>query len=169
MLFCLVGLTLPLRAQGLIEKVSPVYIYQFTKYIEWPATASQGDFTIGIVGNSPVFEELEKMAQRLKVGGLRTIIVKKVESTDLAAVQHCQILFLGKTNQAVVKELDKHLHQTPVLVITEGYGMTQRGSLISIYLDEDDEKVKFELSKKHLEQHQFRVSSELLKLAAAVL
>ena len=46
------------------EKNYAVYaniIYRFTKYIDWPAEKKSGDFIIGVVGDTPLMEELKKV------------------------------------------------------------------------------------------------------------
>jgi hypothetical protein len=60
-------------------KFHSVFIYNFTKYIQWPATQQSGDFVIAVMGNSPVFDELSKITAN-KTVGTQKIVVKKFNS-----------------------------------------------------------------------------------------
>ena len=50
-------------------KIKAIYIYNFTKYIEWPETYREGNFVVGVLGTSvPLVNELNKMATSKTVG-----------------------------------------------------------------------------------------------------
>ena len=40
-------------------KMRAMYVYQFTKYVDWPASSKQGNFVIGVIGNTHVYIGLE--------------------------------------------------------------------------------------------------------------
>ena len=48
------------RAQS-VSKYQAVFIYTFTKYLEWPE--SKPPLIVGVMGNSPVLLELEKSSK----------------------------------------------------------------------------------------------------------
>jgi hypothetical protein len=64
-------------AQG--YKLHSVYIYGFTRYVEWPADYAQGDFEILVLGDSPIIDQLKEMAVAKKVGE-RSIKITKIAS-----------------------------------------------------------------------------------------
>lgn len=43
-----------------------VFIYSFTRYVQWPDEYNKGDFEIVVLGDSPITEELQKLAQAKK-------------------------------------------------------------------------------------------------------
>jgi YfiR/HmsC-like len=45
-----------------------VFMYSFTRYIQWPEESNQGDFEIHVLGDSPILAELKKMSESKKVG-----------------------------------------------------------------------------------------------------
>ncbi|NQX98509.1 MAG: YfiR family protein, partial [Flavobacteriales bacterium] len=49
------------------SKMKAIFIMNFTKLIEWPASYQKGNFVVGVVGNSPLYAELIKMARTKKV------------------------------------------------------------------------------------------------------
>src|ERR1700710_367766 len=58
-------------------------IYRFTKYINWPESKKTGDFVIGIVGDSPLFDVLTKFIINKTAGSQRIIIKKFSASNDV--------------------------------------------------------------------------------------
>ena len=45
------------------SKMKAIFIMNFTKLIEWPKAYREGDFVVGVVGESPLYTELIKMAK----------------------------------------------------------------------------------------------------------
>ena len=58
-------------------KMHTVFIFSFTRYIQWPDAYNGGDFEILVLGDSPIVDELKSMAQVKKVGD-RAIKVTKI-------------------------------------------------------------------------------------------
>src|SRR2546423_14160613 len=51
------------------------FLYNFTKYIEWPsAEANEKEFIIGVVGSSPIVNPLIEIAKNKTVKGKKIII-----------------------------------------------------------------------------------------------
>src|SRR5665647_286837 len=66
--------------QDLSYAVHANIIYRFTKYIDWPNYNNSGDFVIGIVGDTPLYNELKGFIAN-KTVGTRKIVIKKMSSS----------------------------------------------------------------------------------------
>src|SRR6185503_208611 len=76
-LFCILLCTrIPAHAQRNPYAIHANIVYHFTKYINWPEDKKTGDFIIGIVGDSPLYEELKSFVAN-KMAGNQKIVVKK--------------------------------------------------------------------------------------------
>jgi hypothetical protein len=67
-------------------KIKAVFLYNFTKFVEWPAESFNSDsapFTIGILGIDPFGAALDLLADQSVRG--RKIILKKIKRADEAA------------------------------------------------------------------------------------
>ncbi|MDJ1505138.1 YfiR family protein [Xanthocytophaga agilis] len=167
--FSLVLPVLQASAQQVDSKLTCIFIYNFTKYIKWPPNTESGDFVIGVLGDSPVEAELQKLTSKLKVNGVRNIAVKKFSSdANASTLQTCHILYISKKESKTLKELSNTLSSSSTLLVSEGMGMANKGSTISIYIDEETDQIKLELNKKMLESHKLKASSELLALAVVI-
>ena len=140
-----------------------VYMYNFIKYIEWPVSKKEGPFVIGILGASPIINELNDMAAKKKVG-LRTIEVKKLSALNEAAT--CNILFIPENSSARLEEATENTRNKGVLIITETPGMVKKGSAINFIFV--DGKLKFEINKNAASQSNLNISSELFRLGISV-
>jgi hypothetical protein len=154
------------RAQTLDYKLASFYVYNFTKYIDWPGDFKSGDFVIGVYGASPLTDELNKFVAGKHVGA-RSIVVKMFKSVEEA--QGCQILFVPLSASADIKKISEAFKGKPVLLICEKEGLSKKGASISIFLDEDDDyKTKFEMNKEYIELGGLIISQTLMHLAAQV-
>jgi hypothetical protein len=137
-------------------------IYRFTKYIDWPANTKTGDFIIGIVGDSPLYDELKKNIAGKMVGDQK-IGIKKYSST---AAFSCQILFVSEDESKSIKKIATRTANEPILLITEAEGMAQKGSCINFVIVSD--RLKLEINKTNIEQRELGIASELLQLGKII-
>jgi len=144
-------------------KFHSVFIYNFTKYIQWPASYQNGDFVIAVLGNSAVIDNLEKMASVKSVGSQK-IVVKQISS--VAEAGKCHIIFLPDNKSGNLDAVLASYGSKPTLVITERAGLGRKGSGINFILQGG--KWKFELNKPAIESANLRVSNELAKLAIVI-
>jgi hypothetical protein len=145
------------------EKFKALFMYNFTKYIEWPATVRQGDFIIGILGNSPMTKELEIIAGKQKVG-TQSILVKTFNSID--EIDNCHILYVPASKSSSLAQIIEKLSGKSVLVVTDKEGLATQGSCINYIKDGD--RIKYELNKKNIEKRGMVVSSNLVTLGISV-
>ena len=145
------------------EKFKALFMYNFTKYIEWPQNKQSGDFVIGVVGDSPIIEELNAIAQRKTVGS-QTIKVKQISASDEVTKMHIVYVPEGKSDNA--ESLAGKVKGKGVVLITDKPGFAQ--SISGINYIKQDGKPKFEVSNKHLAEEGVKVSAQLLSLGIGV-
>jgi hypothetical protein len=150
---------LPAKSQD--EKLKAIFVYNFTKYVNWPQRS--GNFVITVIGKSPISAEIISIASKKTVGS-STIEVKVVNSPE--EVTESQIVYIpaSKNNAlAVIKEKSPERH---FLIITEKPEACKAGSCINFV--NRDGRLSFEISKINLEIYGLGVSSDLLKLGTVV-
>ena len=153
-------------AQELNQKLASVYVYNFTKYIEWPQNRKSGDFVIGIYGNSSTFDEFKKIISTKKVGK-QPIALKKTSS--VGDLDQFNLIYIPLSESKNIKLISDALNGKPVLIVSEKPGAAKKGASINLFLDEDDDfKTKFEMNKKTMEKNGLIISNQLLQLAEKV-
>jgi len=144
-------------------KMHSVFIYSFTRYVQWPDAYNQGDFEIMVLGDSPIFDELKAMAQAKKVGD-RPIKITKIK--EASEIRKCNILFLSTTKSAEIAEVMEKVNTQSILVVTEEPGLAQKGSDINFIVK--DGKLAFELNQASVNKQGLKVSIELTRLAILI-
>lgn len=145
------------------EKFKALFMYNFTKYIEWPAVQRQGDFVIGVLGSSSITSELETIAGKQKVG-VQNIVVKTFSTVD--EIENCQILYIPSSRSGLISPVVSKLSGRSTLIIADKSGMALQGAGINYVMDGD--KLKYEINKKNIESKGLSVSNSLLSLGIIV-
>ena len=146
-----------------VHKFQSIFIYNFSKFIQWPAEYENGEFIIGVLGESPITKHLESMASVKKVRGQK-FIIKKFSSVD--QITKCHMLYIPSNKSASLQKCLKGIGSNATLIITDKPGMAENGSSINFLIV--DGKPKFELNKVSTTKHKLKVSSQLSKLAILI-
>lgn len=145
------------------KKFHSVFIYNFTKYIEWPSNYTNGEFIIGVLGNSDITANLEQMAN-IKTVGNQKMVVKVFNSVD--EIGKCNMLFIPINQSDQIDNVKSRLLNSATLIISEKNGLGKRGSGINFIVENG--RWRFELNRSVVENQNLKVSSELDKLAIVI-
>lgn len=150
-------------AFGQDEMFKALFMYNFTKNIEWPTEYKQGDFIIGVLGNSPIIDELDKIAARKTVGNQK-IVIKRYATLD--EVNQCHILFIPTTKSNVLADAVAKCNSNATLIITDKPGLVHSGAALNFV--KVDGKQKFEISTANIEKSDLKVNAYLVSLGIEV-
>jgi hypothetical protein len=156
-------LTAPaLNAQKISEyQVEAAFMFNFTKFVEWPASAfnnSTEPFVVGIVGNDPFGQYLREIIAGEKVME-HNIIIERYR--DLSAVGKCHMLFVnlpGKTAEAL-----NQLKDRSILTISDNENFAENGGMIQFY--PENETIRLRTNVNAVKSANLNVSSKLLRIA----
>ena len=146
-----------------VPKLQSIFIYNFSKYIEWPASYTSGNFIIGVFGQSPLTKELNNLSKSKKVGN-QPIVINKFN--NVSEISKCNILFVPKNKSDEINNIINKLKGQNTLIITEKEGMAKKGAGINFIIA--DNKQKFELNEANILKSNLKVSTSLLNLAILV-
>lgn len=140
------------------------YLYNIAKLVEWkdPAMRS-GNFIIGVIGGANLYQELIKQYSTRTIGK-QPIEVRKLPRS--AEVERCHMLFVGKSDLALLPEIYKRTKDQPTMVITEYAGALDDGSVVNFV--KVDNLLKYELSMANAKGHGLVVGLTLKNLAHRV-
>ena len=140
-------------------RVKAAFLYNFVKYVEWPAAVVPGPVVICVAGRNPFGSLLAETVRGETVAGraLETRVI-------LEPAGGCHILFVptGANAGAYLRSA----RGTPTLTVGEAADFIQQGGLIRFYLDGGT--VRFEINREGAERSGLRISSRLLQLARIV-
>lgn len=138
-------------------------IYRFTKYIDWPDSKQSGDFVIGIVGDTPLYDELKDFTENKTVGN-RKIVIKKMSAS--ADSYNCNILFVTEDRSKSLKKIAETTMGDPILIVSESGGLASKGSCINFVIV--SEHLKLEFNKNNIEERNLNIATELLSLGTVI-
>jgi hypothetical protein len=144
-------------------KIQANIIYRVTKYIDWPTNKKAGDFIIGVIGESPLYEELKNLSASKTVGGQRIVVVKM---SPTATSYDCQMLFVSEEESSSLKKIAILTASAPILIISESDGLARKGSCINFIMVDD--RLKLEINKSNVERRNLGIASELLELGIII-
>lgn len=159
-----IGLLFTVSAFGQKTKYQSLFIYNFAKYIKWPGDFNDGKFVIGVLGDSEITEDLEKMvAIKKQIHGLQMEVTKIKSLDDMVS---CNLLFVTEKFCENIEEVHNSLNGTPTLIVTDKSGMAEQGAAINFV--EKDGKIRFELNQAGTEGLGLKISTSLTSLAIIV-
>ncbi|TPQ27939.1 YfiR family protein [Methylomonas koyamae] len=145
-------------------KVKAAYLYNFTKFITWPAKASP-TFNICIIGNDPfghLLDPLEsKTAQDKPIKLIHFDSAKQARDCDIAYFDNPDL----RPEQPVAGVLTVGSFKTALTVSSQPF-FAESGGMIGFVLD--DTKVKLHINLKALKKNGLNVSAKLIEVATLV-
>jgi hypothetical protein len=145
-------------------RLKSVFIYNFTRYIDWPADYKTGDFVITMYGtNAAMNTELNNLA-KTKTVGTQKIIIRNI--TTLDGIGKSNILYVTNDVTTPIADINARLKGKATLLVTEQPGLAKKGAAINFVVVEN--RQKFELNQNNAEKNNLKVSSSLLALAIPV-
>ncbi len=147
-------------------QIKAAFLYNFTKFIEWPAEKfhnAHSPLIIGVLGQSPFGDELEKAVKDRKING-RDLVVRTVRTA--AEVRSVHLLFVSAMEGLSPGELSGALKAGCVLGVGDSPDLFEHGAAIGFVLEAD--KVRFEVDLDSAEDARVKISAHLLKLAKTV-
>jgi hypothetical protein len=145
-------------------EVKAAFLYNFARFVEWPAEASRPEpFVIAVLGRDPFGSVLDETVAGKTVGG-RPIQVRRATRVD--EVRDAQIVFVSASEAPNVPTILKALEKPGVLTVGDLDGFAERGGAINFTVQ--SRRVRFEINPGSAEQAHLKMSSQLLKLATLV-
>jgi len=143
------------------------FIYNFTRFIKWPPQSTSHEknnkYNICVVGNNPFGSILQRLEEKHRFKEHPLEIRLDVSRSDFRG---CQILFVSFSERFNIERIVEQTKDSSVLTVGDTDGFAERGIDINLLVVKN--RVKLEISKQCLDAKGFKVSSELLDLAAII-
>jgi hypothetical protein len=147
-------------------QVKAAYLYNFGRFVKWPAgvAAGKGDsFPVCVLGRDPFGPILDSTLAGEALEG-KPVAIRRIAREQDAT--DCRILFVSSAEEHHLKEILAAIDQAGVLTVSDIPGFSRRGGMIQFVMEGD--RVRFEINLATAESARLVLSSELLKVAASV-
>lgn len=140
------------------------YIYNFTKFIEWPQELmKQDDFIIAVDGSKEMIAALKTIAETKKIKNKKVVIkdVDNIKDND------CHIIFASKIiGKTEFKDITRSSKYAQSLIISEHDGFCEYGAVINFI--QRNNKIRFEINITEANARDLKTSSQLIKVAQRI-
>jgi hypothetical protein len=144
-------------------KMVTLFVYNFARNIQWPLeNNTRGAFHLGVWGDSPFLEEASSYMATKKVND-QSIIVRSLYS--LKEVNSCHMVFVAPEKMVDIKKIAAISASSSVLLVAMQDGANNNGTGINLFLDNQDNKMKFQINENVLKNKHIKVSKALMDLS----
>lgn len=167
---CLLGACLfnawAAEGEDLEQRIKVAYLYNFTKFIEWPESSSTGPetpFVLAVIGSDHFNSALKTLKQkRVKGRPLHIVHLDRIKARPL----RIDMLFVGLADPEEIETALSAVENQATLTVGDAPAFSDVGGLINFY--RADKKIRFEINAQAAHNKGFKLSSQLLKLARIV-
>ena len=147
-------------------RLKAAFLYNFTKFTEWPSEAftdSSSPFIIGILGDDPFGEDLELVIEG-KISGGRSIIARRFGKTlKRENFENCHILFISRSERRRLPLIFRTIQGLNILTVGESERFAYDGGVVNLFIEQN--KVRFEINIDNAAAANLNISSRILRLA----
>lgn len=156
----------PLEAPRPTEyEVKAAFLYNFAKFVKWPAEQALGPtFVVAVLGVDPFGEVLDKTFAG-KTLAERKAEIRRIDSANAAT--DAQLLFVAASEKTRLAQILKALEGASVLTVSEMDGFSERGGMIGLKVQDD--VVRFDVNLAQVERARLKMSSQIIRLAQRVI
>ena len=154
--------TMPCRAELSEPQIKSAYVFNFIKFVEWPAAAVAGNrIRLCVIGDSELRGMLAMLDGR-RIGERELQVVPDAPES----LNACHVLYIGDRERRRIPPIIKSLNDASVLTISDMPDFAERGGGIGL-LHRDD-KMLFEVNLAYTRKAGLRLFGQMLNLASNI-
>jgi hypothetical protein len=166
----LLGTPCPLSAAesalALEYKVKAGFLFNFARYVEWPAAAlpeTNSPIVIGVIDGADALPVIQKQLEGKAVNN-RPLQVKAIAAAGPGT--GCHILFVSRSAGQSASDVRQALGQSTILLVGETEQFAERGGIIGFVREE--ESFRIHLNLEAAAQARLKVSARISSIAKLV-
>ena len=162
----LLALASPLRAATPEYQIKAVFLFNFTQFVEWPATAfadPSAPVVIGVLGDDPFGAALDEAVRGEKAGS-RPLVVQRFRRAE--EVTDCHILFVSRSEEPRFADIFPRLARRSILTVGDSEGFATHGGMIRFVTERN--KTRLRINVEAAKAAGLTLSSKLLRPAEIV-
>jgi hypothetical protein len=151
------------QAGGYEYDVKAAFLFNLTKFVEWPETTFASVHTpiiLGIVGDDPFGGTLSRIVEGQVVSG-RPVTIRKYRFGD--DLSRCQVLFISPSDRLRVPQILASLQGASVLTVSDTEQFVDAGGMMQLIMEQS--RVRFIVSLNAVAKTKLQISARLLALA----
>lgn len=150
-------------AQLTESDLKAAFLFQFAKFVDWPADAFASDeapIEIGVLGDEDFAATLKTLLDKKKSHS-RPFVVRQIGSQQEA--RKCHMLFFRESDTRRLGAMIDSIRQLPILTVGESNDFIGQGGMLNFFFE--DKQLRFEVNPAPVQTARLTVSSQLMRLA----
>lgn len=144
------------------NELKAAYLFNFVKFVDWPASAADEALTVCFIGGKGVYDALADGIEAKRVG-TRHLAMRVLEKTT--SVQGCNVLYVEAAVEPDPSRV-ANVAELPILTISDTKDFALNGGMIAMFTESN--RLRFSINVGNAQKAGLRISSSLLQLAASV-
>lgn len=136
------------------------YVYNFAKLVSWPEKKAKGNFTIGVLGDPDLYQQLIKKYSGKQIGNQAIEIIQLL---GVAQMPDMHILFISRKLSEHTGTIVTRMEKENSMLITEYTSGLSEGATLNFVVV--DNQLKFEINESNAAGHGLIIGSTLKSLA----
>ena len=164
--FILLGMLFALPIMALEQDeaaVKAAFVYNFTKFVEWPPEASNTLQLCMLGKTDPLLTALMNLEGKRSQG--QNIHVRNVDR-DAGTLDGCRVIVVGTSEADRIAAILNNAQKQPALTVSEIDHFADAGGMIGLLVN--NAKVQFEIDVQAAQRANLKLSAQLLKLAQKI-
>lgn len=128
-----------------------VFMYNFTKFIEWPVEYNGTDFVIGVAGEQYQINQLMMFMADKKTFGKKIVVKEYVKGAKY------NVVFVSSSKAGSIGAIKEQVKKNKTVLISDD----EIGAHISFLIDDD--KIRYIVNKASIEKLGLKVAAELMR------
>jgi len=148
------------------DQVKAAYLYNFAKFVDWPATSFSGaddPMLVCSIGDERLAEILQQTVRGKQARG-RPIEARQVSSEG--QFKPCHILLIAFRDSEHISQILRSVQSANVLTVGQSDEFTRLGGMINLV--RNDNSLELEINLKAAEAAGLKISSRLLAVSRVV-
>jgi hypothetical protein len=157
---------LTLGASPTEYQVKAVFLFNFTQFVEWPASAfvdASSPIIIGVLGSDPFGTALEEAIQGETVNG-RPLSIRRYASVE--QVDGCHVLFINLPATQKLTAALESIRRRNILTVSDAKEFARAGGVIELLTINN--KIRLQINLDAAKLANLTISSKLLRPARIV-
>lgn len=151
------------RALSAEPDIKAAFLFNFTKFVEWPDGSPDGAFQICTVAD-PAFDSV--LAQTLSGESTAGRAIVRTTPAGPERARGCHILFIGRSESGQIERWIAAVRGQPVLIVGETKAAEDAGAHVTFVVE--DNRVRFDVNEDAAARSGLQVSSKMLRVARHV-
>lgn len=145
-------------------EVKAGFFKHFSKSFTWPESAKSKSFTIGILGNSKIYDIGKRIYKNSKLKNKKVVFERY---DDVKECEDCHILFVSESYEGDLEPVIKLCRSKSILSMSETEGYGQQGIMINFFITSKG-TTAFEINPRSIIKAKLEFDLNILNLGTIV-